>query len=65
LNILFIKKTYIHIFPSASLPGQIFIIVGLVSETYTDWIKWSLSGLDKLAFIGGFRVGIDSNMPVT
>jgi hypothetical protein len=54
LNILFIKKTHIHIFLSASLPAQIFIIIGLVSEKYTDWIKWSLSGFDELAFIGGF-----------
>jgi hypothetical protein len=65
LNILFIKKTHIHIFLSASLPAQIFIIIGLVSEKYTDWIKWSLSGFDELAFIGGFKVGNGSNMSVT
>ena len=47
---------YIHIIGSVCLPAQIFIYYGLVAERYTDWIKWSLDGLYKIAFIGGFII---------
>lgn len=47
---------YIHIFLAACLPAQIFIIFGLGLENITDWVKWSLSEFDYLAFIGGFYI---------
>lgn len=65
LNFIFARKMYIHLFTAACIPAQIFILYGLVPENYTDWIKWSLVGMDKLSFIGGFKVGIDADLATT
>lgn len=64
-NFVFVTKMYVHLFVTACIPAQIFILYGLVAESYTDWIKWSLQDLGKLAFIGGFKVGTDSDLPTT
>lgn len=65
VNFLFVSKMYVHLFVAACVPGQIFVLYGLVAEGYTDWIKWSLEDLGKLAFIGGFKVGTDADLPTT
>lgn len=41
-NFVFVTKMYVHLFVTACIPAQIFILYGLVAESYTDWIKWSL-----------------------
>lgn len=56
-NFVFPRKMYIHIFPAACIPAQLYIYYGLASENYTDWIKWNLYDLSRLSFIGGFKIG--------
>lgn len=56
---------YVHLFVAATVPAQIFVLYGLAAEGYTDWIKWSLLGIDYLAFIGGFKVGTGADLATT
>lgn len=61
LNVLFVRKMYVHLFSAAVIPAQVYIFYGIAMENSTDWIKWSLQGLGPVSFIGGFRVS-DSEM---
>lgn len=55
--ILVPKKMHLHALTVVYLPAQIFIAFGLVADSYTDWIKFSVSNLTYSALIGGFSFG--------
>lgn len=64
-NLIFVKKMYMHILSAVCFPAQIFILYGLAIEQYTDWTKWNFNGFSQLAFIGGFKLGSSSDLPLT
>lgn len=47
---------HLYVIISVCLPAELFIVFGLGLENITDWIKWSLSGFNLLAFVGGFEL---------
>jgi predicted nucleotide-binding protein (sugar kinase/HSP70/actin superfamily) len=60
INFVFPRKMYIHIFPFACIPAQLYIYYGIAAESVTDWINYCIYNLYSVGFIGGFKAGTGS-----